>query len=107
LSIDVDIAAAVEREVHASLFPNLAGKENVVDVANAGQVAGDQVGAGTGNEQQVASASVGQQRFQRSEIGQVGFVETERGLGAIEFDLVGIDPLIDKVRRRAPGQEQT
>ena len=57
IAVDDDVATAVDGGVHTSFGPNLIGEEDVGDVADAGEVAGDEVGAGARDGEEVVGST--------------------------------------------------
>jgi len=60
LAVDDDVATNVDGRVHPGLGPDLIGEEDIVDVADTGEITGDEVGAGARNGHKVASTSSGE-----------------------------------------------
>jgi len=64
LAGDDDIAGDIGGGVHAGLGPNLVGEEDVVERADAGEVTGNEVGAGAWDGEQMAGGGVREQHGQ-------------------------------------------
>lgn len=59
LAVDDNVTTDVDGRMHPGLGPDLIGEENVVDVADTGEVAGNEVRAGTWDGQEMSSRSGG------------------------------------------------
>jgi len=63
LAMDDHVAADVEGRIHPGFGPDLIGEEKVVNVADTGEIAGNEMGTGARNGHKMASTSSGKQQF--------------------------------------------
>jgi hypothetical protein len=60
LAVDDGVAGDVDSGRHTGLSPELVGKEDIIDIAHAGQITGDKVRAGAGDSEQVTRGGGGE-----------------------------------------------